>query len=298
MKKIFKNITFSLMIGMTLVSITYHSHCDVFELEEYDIYYGDDVVLDKFKVSNQTEFEQFIKLNGKKLPDNAFDPFTGAAIDATQMLGYAVFFPEGNMDLQQMYVAKKRQYMNRNTPVINYKNADTAEKFMRTTPYDHTERQLIAKIINNYRINGQSRGTLCIYTYAPPCRDEGEDNNEMCCIDYYKKLAAAFSYINFKVYFSDKTQIITKKYKGDYSFFSAIARIIKNMSLQLNVLIDSKKISLTNTENINFGKSIWEFSNRSFQEIKSKLSEQQNFEDTFNKLYNPEILNNLKFYVL
>lgn len=178
---------------------------------------------------NAGQFRAFIRGNPDALPGGAIDPFVNGAAAATQMLGYAVFFPNGAIGAQQVYVAKKRQAL----PVSNNNPANGGHIFNFSFNM-HTERQLTVVTLGNAlganinlpaiqagaqsanavsmlarialtvpgaaaRLNG---GTLHVYTEFPPCRQPAQDNRFFSCINYYMALAAIFN-VQFNIYYRD-----------------------------------------------------------------------------------------------
>lgn len=268
---------------------------DVFELCKHD------KILGKINITvNHTdEFRNFVVLNKHALPRESINPFTENAISATQMLGYAVFFPKSDTLPQPVYVAKKRPYSDAvTTPITDYNNVASANLFKNATNFDHSERQLISYILKNNEIKPEAEGIICIYTYAPPCRVEGEDNQHICCVDYYKKLALLFKNIQFNIYFKDATvsNIFNKDFNGDSHFFRSVADII-NSSLTINLSVKYDNNQFMSKNKINFTKAQL---NRSKRFVKDKIETaiKGKEQESFNDLYNPQAIENLKFYIV
>ncbi|MBE6447132.1 MAG: hypothetical protein E7015_01430 [Alphaproteobacteria bacterium] len=65
-------------------------------------------------------------------------------------------------------------------------------------------------------VNTDIKGTLCIYTESPPCRNNAIDNHNYPCIAYYKQLAVAFPNVKFRIFFHDFSSITAKSGAKDY----------------------------------------------------------------------------------
>lgn len=203
MKKIFRNISFALIVGSIVLKMP-NVYGDVFELQQDAGPLG----IVNVTVNNADDFLSFIHINNKSLPIESIDPWNGQAHNEWQMLGYAVFLPEGNESPQKVYVAKKRKYDNdESTPITDYKNI---EDFRNSTNFDHTERQLLSRILKDYNIISETNGVICIYTESAPCRNNASDNCNYPCIAYYQKLVEAFPNVKFRIFFYEFSNIPTK----------------------------------------------------------------------------------------
>jgi hypothetical protein len=180
-------------------------------------------------VANPAGFLALIAPNLNNLPANAINPFEGEAAAANLMLGYAVFFPAGNQEMRQVYVARKRltpaagSGINNNqaaaaiAPGIAVGQAAQGAAAARASLggifanlldadlQSHTERQLIVYLLTS-RPSGPvlpaGAGELHIYTQFPPCRNRVPDNGNFACTEYYTNLAAAYPGVHFHIYFS------------------------------------------------------------------------------------------------
>lgn len=288
MRKYFKRLIVYSTIEILSLNISYVNG-DVFELQQNIEEESKNIF-----VENEGAFRIFISENKSALPEDAKDPFTGDAANATQMLGYAVFFPEGNTVPQKVYVAKKREYVDEATPITDYKNVTSIEDFRNSTKFDHTERQLLSRILIDYNIGSETKGVICIYTYAPPCRREVIDNKNLCCVDYYKKFLQKNLNIELKIYFADKRNILDGDFKGDFNFCEGLAASVQQLALfSINLKLGEKLVQIGNVDddpiyanNISFGKCRWRWSKRQLSEINGILI--TNATQSFNNIYNYE----------
>ena len=153
-----------------------------------------------------------------------------------QMLGYAVFFPEGSNKPQQVYVAKKREYQQGQALANNNPNA--GGHVLDYSSNMHTERQLAiialeeaietlevadadynddaigpllpgAKVPATARLGnlgnimagaGELKGELHIFTKEKVCQAASANNNNFCCAEYYNELARLFPSVEFHIY--------------------------------------------------------------------------------------------------
>jgi len=321
MKKFLKIAGLALMIG--IAGITAHrTYGDVFELKLYDIYYGDDVVLDKFKVRNPSAFEAFIKANKNTLLDNAYNPWADPKSQDWQMLGYAVFFPENNNNTpQQVYVAKKRKFNQGNSIANN--NPDNGGHVLNYSSNMHTERQLAIVALeealgcklktadNNLKNYNQDRleellegakvplnldelsdlkercknlkGTLCIYTEYSPCKARKNENGELGCVEYYQFIASIFENINFKIFFKETDNFFDGNYIWPAETIVSIVNTLK------------KNIEIQNFSKVKgFSKVL--FGNRLNEPLDLDDLKKTKTQENFNLLYNIKQLKNLTFY--
>lgn len=235
MKKIFRNITIALIVGSIAFNMQ-NVYSDVFELEQNAGPLG----IVNVTVNNANDFLSFIRINSDALPMESIDPFTGGAAETTQMLGYAVFFPEGNIAPQKVYVAKKRKY---NGGAVANNNPTNGGHVLYYTSNMHTERQLAivaleesllealpvarssktqladelgplkdgakipltsADVLEHNKRGGtySLTGSIHIYTGDNPCQNRSNDNCNFSCIEYYNALAILFPHVHFHIYFS------------------------------------------------------------------------------------------------
>ena len=201
---------------------------DVFELFQHDKTLGKINIT----VNNTDEFRNFIVLNKHALPRESINPFIEDAANATQMLGYAVFFPKSDPHSQPVYVAKKRMYDKENpdkTPLSKHKYG----QLLSASNFDHTERQLVVAILKkNSRNSLPLQGILCIYTEFPPCRNNALDNDNYPCIRYFEELASQFSSVKFHIYFGNFNNISVNSVKENF----INANVLLNESVRLITL--------------------------------------------------------------
>lgn len=180
----------------------------------------------------QGSFDTFLtqSMRSNDSPQRIQDPFTQTDIQ-WQMLGYAVFFPEGSNEPQQVYVAKKRKY--RQGQALADNNPKTGGHVLNYSSNMHTERQLaivaLEEAIETLQVTGADyndgaigpllpgakvplqlsaaqalstdiTGTLCIYTADSPCQTKLNDNNNFSCIEYYRALSQKFPNVALEVY--------------------------------------------------------------------------------------------------
>lgn len=238
MRKCFKQLIVYAIIEILSLNISYVNG-DVFKLQQ-NIGEGESKSV---SVNNEDEFRTFISGNQKSPPNNAKDPFTGDAANATQMLGYAVFFPEDSALPQQVYVAKKRKYVDR-APITDYKNVTSVEDFRNSTNFDHTERQLITKIISDYGINNGTKGSICVYTEWAPCKNNNNDNANYPCIKYYESLAKYLPNIQLHIYFQKLENIseasINEEYCTDSRVICELTKLTIPKEIECNLNINCK----------------------------------------------------------
>lgn len=78
-----------------------------------------------------------------------------------------------------------------------------------TKPCDHTERQLIAKLISENSINSETTGKICIYAQFSPCFDHNPDNGFFSCFEYYQSLIKTYPKIIFSIYYDESRGNLT-----------------------------------------------------------------------------------------
>lgn len=199
---------------------------DVFEAKLEN---GDPVIL------APDAFADWVALHPKM--EGLQNKFTG---NIWQMPGFAVFFPEGSSEHQQVYVAMKRQYQEGQSLADN--NPEKAGgHVLNYSSNMHTERQLaivaleeaILKrrrdtaatlFVANEGYNGATigpllpgakipqllepldnevSGDLYIYTVESPCQGRDKYNKNFSCADYYNALVQYFPHIKIHIYYKD-----------------------------------------------------------------------------------------------
>lgn len=172
---------------------------------------------------NKEEFENMIKyFCGNDMPSGpqSFNHIYPFLHQDTQMSGAAVFY-EGEEETSTkkastIYIARKTPLPSSNSQerISKY---DALSSFQESDDYDHTERQLVCRLIKDYNIDENTSGHMCIFTASPPCRDIAQEKTNdysekrgMPCVEYYKKLSEKLPQIKFHIYF-DRFDNISQK---------------------------------------------------------------------------------------
>jgi hypothetical protein len=203
-------------------------HGDVFQLQNA----AGNVTATPPGTGGANDFDAFIAGNPNGLPAGAIDPFIAVAQQPQQwqMLGYAVFFPNGVAEAQQVYVAKKRPptFLNNEAVpaamvqapfvaalplVANNANAaaiaahgGSFNALLSVDATSHTERQLVVHLLTSLPAHvgiinpAGAGGDLYVYTEQQPCLNRVSDNAMFSCIEYYMNLARVYPNVNFHIY--------------------------------------------------------------------------------------------------